>query len=324
MSAIVPMDRTRILIIATTTVLLIPIVTSCVPESTPPAAGNQEGIQGTSLQPASSAEEPAPAMKVALRGPSAPASSPGPLPSTKPAIVSEKQQTPVALETPDGVLVGRRPAPVSNEEAQAPKESAMSQITNPTSAQGDSPTSRFFPIPDGAIWRYQLRILDGNGETLGEATVERRVEGTKAIDGREYARLTTTTLSGTNTRAPDQHYRVTEQGIVAAVDGVAGKELLVLPNDPASKQSWSGEAPPVIKSVNASVSVGEQVACGEGVINDCVRVDMDFVMRGAGLFAPSEVPVRIQRWFASGIGMVRERRIAGGRTIEAVLEKTQL
>ena len=200
------------------------------------------------------------------------------------------------------------------------KEAAMNQPATPAAA----PVSSFFPLSDGASWRYELRVLDSDGKTLSEGVVERRVDGRKTIGGKDYFRLTTTTLSGTDTRAPDQHYRVTDDGVVAAVEGVQGKELLVLPNDPGSKRKWSGEAPPIIKRVEAEVTVGEQVACGGSVVKDCVRVDLDFVMRGAGLFGPSEVPVRIERWFASGIGMVRERRIAGGRTIEAVLEGRQL
>lgn len=204
------------------------------------------------------------------------------------------------------------------------KEDAMTSPVSQGTTAPESLTSEFFPLVRGASWRYLVKVQDSNGETLSEATVERRVDGTKSIDGKDYFRLTTTTLSGTDTRAPDQHYRVTDEGVFAAVEGVAGKELLVLPGPPASNRSWSGEAPPVIKRVNASVKVGEQVAVGGDVVSDCVRVDLDIVMRGGGLFGPSEVPVRIERWFASGIGMVRERRIAGGRTIEAVLEKKQL
>lgn len=199
------------------------------------------------------------------------------------------------------------------------REAAMNQQA--TSAEA---VSSFFPLSDGASWRYELKVLDSDGKTLSEGVVERRVDGRKTIGGRDYFRLTTKTLSGTDTRAPDQHYRVTDDGVVAAVEGVEGKELLVLPKDPGSKRKWSGEAPPIIKHVEAVVTVGEQVACGSSVVKDCVRVDLDFVMRGGGFFAPSEVPVRIERWFASGIGMVRERRIAGGRTIEAVLEGRQL
>ena len=201
-------------------------------------------------------------------------------------------------------------------------------MTSPVSREtttAESLTSEFFPLAKGASWRYLVKVQDGNGETLSEATVERRVDGTKTIDGKDYFRLTTTTLSGTDTTSAGSALPCDgRRSRLLAVEGVSGKELLVLPGIPASKRSWSGEAPPVIKRVEASVKVGEQVALGEDVVPDCVRVDLDIVMRGGGLFGPSEVPVRIERWFASGIGMVRERRIAGGRTIEAVLEKKQL
>ncbi len=140
-------------------------------------------------------------------------------------------------------------------------------------------------------------------------------------NGKEYFRLTTTTLSGTDTRAPDQHYRLTDEGVVAAVEGVAGKELLVFPANPESERSWSGEALPIIKQVNAAVTLGQHVTCGAEAFEDCVRVDLDLVMRGGGLFSPRDVPVRIERWFAPGVGMVRERRIADGSTIEAVIKK---
>jgi hypothetical protein len=174
-------------------------------------------------------------------------------------------------------------------------------------------------LNEGASWRYGVKVYNADGEVVREATVEKCVEGSKSIDGKDYKRLTTKTLSGTNLRAPDQHYRHTGDGIFAAVEGVRGKELLVFPGDPDSQRSWTAAAPPVIKRVAAKVDVQAEVTCGEQVYQDCVYVDLDMVMRGGGFFSPSEVPVRIERWFAPGVGMVRERRTADGQVIDAVL-----
>lgn len=302
--------KQRSLCVATIASLLL-VTSSCAPESPPAAGASALGGVSDSVEPVGLSDvEPVPANDGVSE---AAKSSPG-----EPAGVGSRP------ETPDPVRNGNR---LEANQVSAPKESSHAAKEGAVKREAMSRedlVSSFFPLSNGASWRYQLQVMDSNGETLSKAVVERRVDGTKTIDGKEYFRLVTTTVSGTDTRAPDQHYRVTNEGVVAAVEGVAGKELLVLPNDPGSKRSWSGEAPPIIKRVEASVTVGEQVACAAGVVRDCVRVDLDFVMRGAGFFGPSEVPVRIERWFASGIGMVRERRIAGGRTIEALLEEKQL
>lgn len=288
---------------------LLLVTASCTPDSTAPASSDQGKTRSVSPHRVASSDVPAEPVKSF---------------DVEPVEVIDGQES---LDLPEGLvekLAETKPVLPSEEFPGAGKEDAMTSPVSRETTAAESFTSEFFPLVNGASWRYLVKVQDGDGETISEATVERRVDGTKSIDGKDYFRLTTTTISGTDTRAPDQHYRVTDEGVVAAVEGVAGTELLVLPGSPASKRSWSGEAPPVIKRVNASVTVGEQVALGENVVPDCVRVDLDIVMRGGGLFGPSEVPVRIERWFASGIGMVRERRIAGGRTIEAVLEKKQL
>ena len=324
MSTIVHSGRQQRLFVAATVCLLL-ATSSCAPDLTPPVATKQGDLPSTVFEPSALSDLPTePVKSSAVESAENSTVSPGTSLPAELAMGVDMQETPGSAETRVDKPVEPAPIPPSKKTPHVAKEDAMDQPTCSESTSDEGIVSRFFPLSNGASWHYQLKVLDSSGETLSEATVERRVEGTKSIGGKDYIRLTTTTLSGTDTRAPDQHYRVTDDGVVAAVEGVSGKELLVLPNDPGSKRSWSGEAPPIIKSVSAAVTVGERVACGEGVITGCVRVDLDFVMRGAGLFAPREVPVRIERWFASGIGMVRERRIAGGRTIEAVLEKRQL
>jgi hypothetical protein len=295
---------------------LLLLMASCSPDSTPSTSSNHGKGGGVSSQQSASSDLPTEPVKSAL-------AEPVEVSAVEPVGAIDGQE---ALNSPKGnveELAETNPVLPSEELPGAAKEVAMAPPMSNETTSAEALMWDFFPLSKGASWRYQLKVLDGNDETLSEATVERRVDGTKTIDGKDYFRLTTTTLSGTDTRAPDQHYRVTDEGVVAAVEGVAGKELLVLPKDPASTRNWTAEAPPVIKRVRASVTLGEQVACGEDIVPDCVRVELDIVMRGGGLFGPSEVPVRIERWFASGIGMVRERRIAGGRTIEAILEKKQ-
>ncbi len=296
---------------------LLLLMASCAPDSTPTTSSDDGMAYDASAQQSASSDLPTEPAKSPLAE-SAEISAMGPVEAI------DGQET---LDSPKGnveELAEMNPVLPSEELPGAAKEVAMAPPTSNETTSAEALMSDFFPLSKGASWRYQVKVLDSNDETLSESTVERRVDGTKTIDGKDYFRLTTTTLSGTDTRAPDQHYRVTDEGVVAAVEGVAGKELLVLPKDPASKRNWTAEAPPVIKRVKASATVGEQVACGKDIVPDCIRVELDIVMRGGGLFGPSEVPVRIERWFASGIGMVRERRIAGGRTIEAVLEKREL
>jgi len=324
MPAIVHLGRRCITFMAVAALLIL-ATTSCSPESTPSPDAKPESLQGTSLQPIPLSDLPEQPVKSSSVPVTSVLEQDATAISTAALATSVAPQEASASSEIRGEVSTDMPPSPPKETSLAAKEDSVKQVMNSKSPpQDDSLVSQFFPMPDGATWQYQLKVLDSKGETLSEATVERRVEGAKAIAGKDYARLTTTTLSGTDTRAPDQHYRVTKEGVVAAVEGVAGKELLVLPIDPSSHQSWSGEAPPIIKSVSASASIGEEVSIGNDVLTGCVRVDMDFVMRGAGLFAPREVPVRIERWFAPGVGMVRERRIAGGRTIEAVLEKKQL
>jgi hypothetical protein len=199
-----------------------------------------------------------------------------------------------------------------------PKVEAMN-VQSQASQSSQPAASEYFPLSQGASWRYGVKVFNSDGEVVREATVEKCVEGVKTIGGKDYLRLTTKTLSGTNLRAPDQHYRHTGDGIFAAVEGVQGKELMVFPGDPHSQRSWTAAAPPVIKRVTAKVDLPAETTCGEQVYRRCVHVDLDMVMRGGGFFGPSEVPVRIERWFAPGVGMVRERRTADGQVIDAQL-----
>jgi hypothetical protein len=228
-------------------------------------------------------------------------------------VASPQEDTEEPVETDRVALLKGLP--------QAAKENTVNQPVSDVSRSGETLASKYFPLVRGASWKYRLQVINEDNEVLSEAVVERVVDGTKTIEGKDYFRLATTTVSGTKMPAPDQHYRLTDEGVHAAVEGVKGKELLVFPSDPASKQSWSDEAPPIIKRVDAKVTVGEKVTCGANVFSDCIRVDLELLMRGGSFFSPSEVTVRIERWFAPGVGMVRERRIAGGRTIEAVLEQ---
>jgi hypothetical protein len=185
---------------------------------------------------------------------------------------------------------------------------------------GESIIDRYFPLRVGAAWQYAIRVTADDDQVVAEATVRKSVEGTRVIQGKEYMRLVTRTLAGAELRAPDQHYRVTDEGICAAVEGAAGQELLVFPRDPATNRGWTGAAPPVIKQITAKVQTDQEVQCGKARYSSCVYVDLDMSMRGGGFFGPAQVPVRMERWFAPGVGLVRERRTADGRVIEAILE----
>ncbi len=193
------------------------------------------------------------------------------------------------------------------------------RVMQSEAAAGQGLVEQYFPLRPDASWHYRLRVTDGDGKLVAESTLAKTIRGTRELGGKQYWRVETETLSGQDAGALPQHYRVTPAGVVAAVAGAPGKELLVFPSAPDSNQSWTDTAPPAIKRVVAKVSTDQEVPSGAGNYSSCIYVDLDMVMPGSGLFSPAAVQVRIERWFAPGVGMVRERRTAGGRTLDAVL-----
>ena len=183
MSAIVHSGRRRSLLVVATACLLL-AVSSCAPDSTPPAAANQENLQSAALEPSVLPDLPAePVKSSAVGSGKGSAVDPGTSLPTELAMAVDKQEASSSAETGVAKPVETTPIPPSKETPHAAKEDAMDQAMSSKSTSDEGVVSRFFPLPNGASWRYQLKVLDSNGETLSEATVERRVEGTKTIDG---------------------------------------------------------------------------------------------------------------------------------------------
>jgi hypothetical protein len=134
------------------------------------------------------------------------------------------------------------------------------------------------------------------------------VKGTRNVGAKKYWRVVT----DASMRAPDQFYRVAEDGVYAAVSGAEGKELLVLPARFESKKEWTGEALPVVEDLVGTVAVEESWKHGTLEFDDCIKVSLTMtIIERSFLGGRNEVRTRLERWFAPGVGMVRELRIVG-------------
>jgi hypothetical protein len=188
---------------------------------------------------------------------------------------------------------------------------STSQVSDSASAAGSS-TGRqddYFPLGNECRWDYKLEVV-GPGDATKTMSAVKFVKGSKDIGGKRYAKIVTE-VTGGPMRVPDQHYRVADDGVYAAVEGAPGKELLILPFRPEEQESWRGEALPAISSLSGQATAGEQFAEGDNQFSDCIRVSLDMTVVQPGFFGATKVPVRFERWFAAGVGLVREVRIVG-------------
>lgn len=198
------------------------------------------------------------------------------------------------------VLVG--PAgrqPVRAEDAVSAKKHVMTTSDHPC-----------FPLAPDSRWHYDIQVVRSSGEAQRLSAVK-YVKDTRQIAGKHYVRIVTEVTGGT-LRVPDQLYRVGTDGVYAAVQGAEGKEFLVLPTDPKTRNSWSGEARPAISRIAGQATTGETFRHGPTAFDNCIKVSLSMTILERSLFGgQAEVPVRLDRWFAPGVGLVRELRIVG-------------
>jgi hypothetical protein len=195
-------------------------------------------------------------------------------------------------------------------EGGAVEDPARPQVAMVSAASADSSASdllsRYFPAEANATWEYQVQVFR-SGREPQEAKATKSIAGTKTVAGKEYVRFVTESPL----RAPDQLYRIDSDGVYAVVQGTEGKEMLVLPARPDIKKQWSGDAVPVIKGLKANAAMGEVCKTDAGEFKDCIHVAMEMTVVARTLFGQSEDPVRFDRWFAPGVGMVKEIREGG-------------
>lgn len=165
-------------------------------------------------------------------------------------------------------------------------------------------TTRCFPLDGNPRWEYEVEVTQA-GKEPQRAKATRSLGGKKTIAGKEYVRVVTESTIP----VPDQYCREASDGVYAAVQGAQGSELLILPADPARTDRWTGSAPPAVKSLEGRATVRERYRIGDREYTDCIKVSLTMTIVERGLFGSGkDVSVRMDRWFAPGIGMVAEIR----------------
>jgi hypothetical protein len=173
-----------------------------------------------------------------------------------------------------------------------------------------SSETTYFPLNAESSWHYEVEVCR-SGRAVETLSAVKYVRESQQIGAKKYTRIATDVKGGA-LRVPDQFYRAAEGGVYAAVQGAEGKELLVLPADPRANGSWSGEALPSIIRFSAEASPGETYQHGALKFGDCHKVCLTMTVAETSFFGgKTETPVRLERWFAPGVGMVRELRIVG-------------
>ena len=167
----------------------------------------------------------------------------------------------------------------------------------------------YFPLALSSRWEYDVEIQGPTGTSRSLSAVK-RVQDQRQIGIHQYIRIVTEITAG-GLRVPDQFYRVDADGLKAAVQGAEGKELLLLPTDPRSQKSWSGEAEPAIARFSGEAAVDQVFQHRDRQYSGCVTVSIKMTVVEKSVFGRRETPVQLQRWFAPGIGMVRELKIVG-------------
>jgi hypothetical protein len=174
----------------------------------------------------------------------------------------------------------------------------------------DKGPDHYFPLKAEQRWEYDVEVVRADDPPQKLKAVK-RVEGDREIAGKRYVKIVTEVTGGT-LRIPDQYYRVADDGVYAAVQGAEGRELLILPARPDQQRSWQGEAKPAIEDLSGKAATGETFTHGANRFRDCIKVTLSMVVVERTLFGGERrVPVRFDRWFAPGVGMVREVRTVG-------------
>jgi hypothetical protein len=227
-------------------------------------------------------------------------------------VAASREETAVAADEGDRQVVGESAGasnPVAGDDA--PPDTGTS-------------IADYFPLESDRRWEYRVRTTRG-GRDLPEATARKFVKGTKQIGGKQYVKVATDFVR----EVPDQHYRLDARGVFAAVDGAPGEELLILPAKPESTRNWSGSGKPKITEFSGSATVNETCRCGDQVYQDCIKVSLKMtiiIVQEPSLFSRGgefPVSVRMNRWFAPGLGMVKEEREDGVVRIVSELTGTQ-
>lgn len=171
------------------------------------------------------------------------------------------------------------------------------------------PSIDYFPTANQGRWHYDVEVTRPGREAQKFSAVK-YVKDTRQIGAKEYLRMVTE-VSGGTLPVPDQFYRVEDRNVYAAVQGTEGKELLVLPADPRQQSTWRGEALPSIRRLSGSAALNQRFQ-HRSLEYDCVKVSLVMTIVERGFFGgETEVPVRLDRWFAPHVGMVRELRVVG-------------
>jgi len=176
----------------------------------------------------------------------------------------------------------------------------------------DSPESAaaLFPLALQSRWHYEVDVSRSGGVTQTLSAVKYFRDSVE-VAGKRYFRLATD-VSGGALRVPNQLVRSAEEGVYTAVQGADGKELLVLPADPGTTKSWCGEAPPAITRFVGEATTDQTFEHGSLKFDRCVKVTLNMMVREISLLGRQRtIAVRMERWFAPGVGMVREVRIVG-------------
>ena len=210
---------------------------------------------------------------------------------------------------------GKRPAesdsiverqnPMQQNDKTRPESGSSGRLADSAARAG----ADYFPLASASRWEYDVEI-QGPGGTSQKLTAVKSVTGQRQIGAHQYDRIVTQ-VSGGSLRVPDQFYRLDDDGVKAAVQGAEGKELLLLPSDPRSLTSWSGEAEPAIAGFSGKAAVDQEFQHRDRRYSGCVTVSVTMTIVEKSVFGRRETPVQLQRCYAPGIGMVRELRIVG-------------
>ena len=169
---------------------------------------------------------------------------------------------------------------------------------------------RYFPLQSDCRWEYEVEVTRSD-DTRQTFTAVKLVKGDRTMAGKPYIRVVTE-VTGGSMRIPDQYYRIADDGVYAAVQGADGRELLVLPAQPEQRRSWQGEAKPAITELSGEAAADQKLTLAAREYTGCVRVSLTMIVVERSFFGgEKEVPVRLHRWFAPSVGMVREVRTVG-------------
>ena len=161
--------------------------------------------------------------------------------------------------------------------------------SGPVSEPADvSSLSSYFPMDSDKRWEYQVEVHQA-GTPPKKSTATKTVGDATAVEGKRYIQV----MTKATMPVPPQLYRMTDDGIYAAVDGSPGNEMLILPADPKRKTNWTGSAPPIIKNLSGKATVNESYQAVNRKYENCIKVTLSMTIDPPGFFAPKNVPVRL-------------------------------